>query len=383
MSDNAVYITNIAAFLPNAPVENDGMEKLLGQVGSRPSRARRTILRSNGIKQRHYAIDPQTLKHNFTNAQITANAITKLQDNNFDLNNLDCLACGTSLPDQLMPSHAAMVHGELNIPCCEVVATSGICLSGISSLKYAYMALLSGSHQNAIATGSDLPSAIMTASNFSGESEFSDNEYHKHPELAFDKDFLRWMLSDGAGAVLLERAPRKGQISLRIDWIDIFSYAGEMETCMYAGAVKEEDGTLKGWTSFSQHEQQQLSVMSIKQDVKLLNDNIIHYSIERPLRKLIERHQLHTDDIDFFLPHFSSDFFRDRVHDGMKLAGIDIPQQRWFTNLCSKGNTGAASIFIMLDELYHSDHLKKGQKILCYVPESGRFSSSFMLMTVV
>jgi 3-oxoacyl-[acyl-carrier-protein] synthase-3 len=29
----------------------------------------------------------------------------------------------------------------------------------------------------------------------------------KQPELAFEKDFLRWMLSDGAGAVLLENKP--------------------------------------------------------------------------------------------------------------------------------------------------------------------------------
>jgi hypothetical protein len=53
-----VYITHLSAFLPNAPVSNDDMEAVLGQVGDRPSRARRTVLRSNGIQTRHYAVDP-------------------------------------------------------------------------------------------------------------------------------------------------------------------------------------------------------------------------------------------------------------------------------------------------------------------------------------
>ncbi|MEN8180748.1 MAG: 3-oxoacyl-[acyl-carrier-protein] synthase III C-terminal domain-containing protein, partial [Pseudomonadota bacterium] len=60
-----------------------------------------------------------------------------------------------------------------------------------------------------------------------------------------------------------------------------------------------------------------------------------------------------------------------------------IPKERWFTNLETKGNTGAASIYIMLDELANSGRLKSGDKLLCFVPESGRFSSSFMLLSVV
>ena len=64
-------------------------------------------------------------------------------------------------------------------------------------------------------------------------------------------------------------------------------------------------------------------------------------------------------------------------------AGLPIPQERWFTNLTRKGNTGAASIFIMLDELFNSGSLRSGQRLLCYVPESGRFSSAFMQLTVV
>ena len=48
-----VYINNIETFLPNEPVDNENIEKVLGQVGERPSRAKRLILRSNKIKTRY------------------------------------------------------------------------------------------------------------------------------------------------------------------------------------------------------------------------------------------------------------------------------------------------------------------------------------------
>jgi 3-oxoacyl-[acyl-carrier-protein] synthase III len=37
----------------------------------------------------------------------------------------------------------------------------------------------------------------------------------------------------------------------------------------------------------------------------------------------------------------------------------------------------------MLEELFHSGKLKEGEKLLCYIPESGRFAIAYMLLTVV
>ncbi|MGH1472577.1 MAG: beta-ketoacyl-ACP synthase III [Cellvibrionaceae bacterium] len=382
MSDNAVYITNIGAFLPNDPVDNNDMESLLGQVGVRPSRARRTILRSNGIKQRYYAIDPKTLKHNYSNAQLTAEAIKNVTKNTIQLDDIDCLASGTSIADQLMPNHAVMVQGELGLHPCEVVATSGVCLAGMTAFKYAYLGILSGEYKSAIATGSELSSGVMTADNFAAETEAKLEQLESQPELAFEKDFLRWMLSDGAGAMLLQPEPSPDRLSLRVDWLHIYSYAGEMETCMYAGAVKNEDGSMTGWQNFNTKERNEQSVLSVKQDVKLLNENILHYTVEKPLTDLIARYHLTADQFDYFIPHYSSNFFAKGVQESIQRVGLDIPKEKWFTNLPEKGNTGSASIYIMLEELYNSGKLQSGQRLLCYIPESGRFSSAMMSLTV-
>jgi len=68
---------------------------------------------------------------------------------------------------------------------------------------------------------------------------------------------------------------------------------------------------------------------------------------------------------------------------GLEKIGFVIPYEKWFTNLYSKGNTGSASIYIILDELIRSGKLTSGQKVLCWVPESGRFSAGYMMLTVM
>ncbi len=380
---NLVYITRTSSFLPLEPVDNDAMEAVLGMTGEKPSRTRKITLRSNGIKTRHYAIDPKTGDVRYTNAQLAAEAVRKLADENFQLKDIACLATGTSIADQLMPNHGVMVHGELGGTPCEVVSTAGVCAAGATALKYAWLAVRSGEFPNAVASGSETGSIVLRNTRYAAETEQQANDLESRPELAFEKDFLRWMLSDAAGAVLIQNRPNATGPSLRIDWIDITSYANEMPVCMYAGAEKNADGTLTGWARFSHDEIGRRSIMAIKQDVKLLNANVIEYTVIKPLSKIIEKRNLHAEQIDWFLPHMSSEYFRQPMADGLEKIGLGIPQERWYTNLSTHGNTGSASYFVMLDDLFRSGQLKTGQHILGFIPESGRFSSAFVHLTVV
>lgn len=375
---NDVFLTRTAAFLPLAPVGNDEMESVLGMVGGRPSRARRMVLRNNGIQHRHYAIDRATGKFVMTNAQLAAEAVRALGD----VGPVDCLAAGTSRPDQLMPGHGVMVHGELGWPRLEVANLAGVCVAGAAAFKYAWMAVRAGEARRSVAVASELASAAMHACNFEAEVEHKVNDLAGRPEIAFEKDFLRWMLSDGAGAVLLEDEPR-GELDLKVEWVEMTSAANELPACMYSGAEKNVDGSLTGWQHFTAKEWLDRSVFAVKQDVKLLNEHVVRLTLTEPLRELARKHDLAKRGIDWFLPHYSSNYFAAPVAAGVVAAGLDIPPERWFTNLTEKGNTGSASPYIMLDELVRSGRIKKGHKLLMYIPESGRFSSGFIFMEAV
>ena len=375
-----VYIRHTAAFLPNPPVGNDEMEAVLGMAGDVPSRVRSRILRSNGIHSRHYAIDPHSRTLTHSCAELAALAVQGLSTEGVEPEAVGVLACGTSYPDQTMPGHGAMVHGLLpQAGPCEMVSMAGVCVAGMAALKYAYTAIRSGEHNEAVACAAETASAMMRKEAFASETALKQAADFR-PELAFAKDFLRWMLSDGAGALHLSNTPAPG--CLKIVWLDLVSYAHEQPVCMYAGG-DWVDGQWRGWKTLTAAEGEAVSVMSVKQDVKLLNEHIIHYTVEKALQRSIRRHGLRVEDVDYFLPHYSSHFFRDKVAQGLANIGFAIPEHKWFTNLPSKGNTGSASIYIMLDEFMRTHRLASGEKILCYVPESGRFSSSFMLLEVV
>jgi 3-oxoacyl-[acyl-carrier-protein] synthase-3 len=373
-----VFLTRTASFLPLEPVDNDEMEAVLGMVGGKPSKARRIVLRNNGILHRHYALDRVTGLPVMSNAQMAAEAVRALGD----IGKVDSLATATSRPDQLMPGHGVMVHGELGWPSLEVLSMSGICVAGAAAFKHAWLAVRAGDAQRAVAVASELASVALHARNFDAEVEHKVKELEERPEIAFEKDFLRWMLSDGSGAVLLETKPN-GPLSLKVDWVELFSAAHELPACMYSGAEKNDDTTLTGWQQFTSQECAARSVLAVKQDVKLLNENVIRATLTNPLRELVKKHNLATQKIDWFLPHYSSKYFAEPVAAGVAEAGLNIPRENWFTNLFEKGNTGSASPYIMLDELFHSGRIKKGHKLLMYIPESGRFSSGFIFMEAV
>jgi 3-oxoacyl-[acyl-carrier-protein] synthase-3 len=378
--NTAVYINRIEKFLPGEPVSNDEMEEYLGYVDGKKSRAKSLILRNNKITTRYYARDKQG-NTTYDNATLTASAIKKLFTPEFGAADVELLTSGTTSPDQLLPAHGVMVHGLLPFRPIEAITFSGSCCSGMNALKYAYMSIQTGNTSNAVTTGSEKFSSRMGAENFEEEAQ-KLKELEENPMIGFEKEFLRWMLSDGAAAVLMSNKPNSDGLSLKIDWIEICSFANEVETCMYMAAEKNEDGSLKGWSDYKPKEWLEKSIFTIKQDTRLLDKTIAQLGTKKYV-ELFKKHNVDPKSIDWFLPHISSEYFRSKVDEEMHKYGVELPQEKWFVNLSSVGNIGAASIFIAVEELMKSGKLKKGQKIALTVPESARFSYANAILTVV
>jgi 3-oxoacyl-[acyl-carrier-protein] synthase-3 len=373
-----VFITAVSKFLPNEPVSNEEMEDFLGMINNTPSKAKRIVLRNNGITNRYYALAKGGIPTH-SNAELAANAIQVIFDSGFDRRETELLACGTASPDQIMPSHASMVHGLLDIPEIEIASFSGSCCASMQALKYVYLSILAGNTRNGICTGSEIFSHWMLSKYFEKETE-NESRLRDNPLLAFEKEFLRWMLSDGAGAVLLEDKPGK-RGSLKVEWIDIRSYASEMGTCMYAGADKDGNGELLGWYRFEAEDWLKKSIFSLKQDTRMLGANIVKLG-GRFLKDIVNQRNLDISTIDYFLPHLSSEFFRKSIFDELNLLGIPISMEKWFTNLTRVGNVATVSFILMLEELLRTVDLKPGKKILIQVPESARFTYAYALLTV-
>lgn len=375
---NKVYITSTGSFLPNEPVGNDQMEDYLGMVNDVPSRTKDIFLRKNGIKNRYYALDTsQNTTHKAY--EMAALAIKECLDSSTaDYGAIDLLCAATTQSDMPVPGFASMVHAASGIGRCGIASHQSVCAASMMAIQNAFNQIKAGTAKNAVCCAAELPSRMFKSQRFAGQHAFA----HTGAVLPLETDFLRWMLSDGAGAMLLQEQASSNNLSLEIEWIDLKSYAHAFEACMYTGANKEPDGTIqKTWLDYNTvSEANAAGAVNLKQDMQLV-DNIVKLGIQR-FFELTDEGRFNAATIDWLVCHYSSHHFKSQIVTLLQNGGVEIPPEKWFTNLYTVGNVGSASVFVMLDELMKSGKLKDGQKILCMVPESGRFITGYMLLIV-
>ena len=371
-----VYITATGSYLPNEPVANEEIESFLGLINETPSRTKNIFLRKNGIKSRYYALDKQ---QNTTHKayEMAALAVKNcIASSSLSSSEVEMLSAATTQSDLPVPGFASMVHAESGIGRCGLASHQSVCAASLMAIQNAYLQVKSGTVNNAVCCAAELPSRMFKAKRFEGQQAFANGE----TALPLETDFLRWMLSDGAGAMLLQNVPGQN-LSLAIEWVDLKSYAHAYELCMYTGTQKEEGNVGKTWLDYDNiSDANKAGALNLKQDMSQV-DNIVKLGIQR-FFELVDENQFNPDEIDWLVCHYSSHHFRPQIVDLLKKGGVEIPADKWFTNLYTTGNIGSASIFVMLDDLVKSGKLQVGQKVLCMVPESGRFITGYMLLTV-
>ncbi|WP_028354472.1 StlD/DarB family beta-ketosynthase [Bordetella petrii] len=365
-----VYLESAGYFMPGEPVANEDMDRYIAPLNRLSGRIKQRILAENGIKQRYYAIDADG-NTRWTNAAQAAGAIRDcLRRQDRGLADVSLLACGSSGGDALMPGFANMIQGELAAPPMETLSVHGICAAGVSAVQAAAQGIELGAHRHALAVASEMPSRLFKRSRFAARGYDAD----------FDAHFLRWMLSDGAGALLLGQrgAPVPGAstgVRLRLKWIHQRSFSGDYPVCMQLGLPA---GGGRGHLDYpSWGEAEAAGALALRQDIRLL-PHLFDIGVHE-YAGLVRDGWVDPGRVDHFLCHYSSEKFIPVVEDLMDKAGLAIARERWFSNLAWRGNTGAASILIMLAEFLETRALEPGQQVFCYIPESGRFMTAYML----
>lgn len=363
------WIQGTGRCLPGPAVDNDGMDAYIAPLSRLSGRIKRRILDENGILSRHYAVDPDGATRTSCAGMAVEAIQAALADAGRGLDEVGLLACGTAGGDALMPGFASMVLGELAGPPMQTFSSHGICASGVGAWEAAAAAVELGSHAHALVAAAEMPSRLFKRSRYAARGYDAD----------FDAHFLRWMLSDGAGALLLTSAPAaRDGLRLRLRWIHQRSFSGDYPVCMQLGLTPDRARSHLDYASW--HEAEADGALFLRQDIRLL-PHLFDVGIHE-YAQLAKDGWLDPAGIDHFLCHYSSEKFAPVVDELMHKAGLAIPRERWYSNLRARGNTGSASIFVMLDEFLRTHALRAGQRILCFVPESGRFTVAFALIEV-
>ncbi|KPF83055.1 3-oxoacyl-ACP synthase [Brevundimonas sp. AAP58] len=372
-----VFITGTGAFLPGDPVGVEAMEDHIGRIGRRSSAVGRRALRWNGVETRHYALDRDG-RPLHSNASMTADALrAALDDAGLAAADLDFLATATTQGDYLVPGHAAAVHGELACGPMEIASHQSVCASALTALKHAWLSVRAGEAEVAATAAGEFSSRWFRPQFYEGTTLVD-----ARGRARVEADFLRFTLSDGAGAVVLEPKPRPEGLSLKIEWIDLTSLAGRFDPCMWAGSTFADRSDMRSaWSHAGPVAAHAAGAVALVQDFELLKI-VIRAWIGVWLEK-VDTGRIVPDQIDHLLCHYSARSLREEIVGLLESTAAMIPEEKWFSNLSSVGNIGAASIWVMLDAFLKSGRAKRGERVLLIVPESGRAMVGFAMGEVV
>ena len=357
------YITRAASYLPGPAVENDDMQLHLGSLDGE-AEVRDTVLSMNGIVRRHYAQDEQQQRTHDV-YDLGAHAAQTCLTEDAEAVAITYLAVGTTYSPLAAPGFASILHHRLRERNCmnypvEVSSHAGICSSAATAMVAAIRAVTTAQHSSALCVGAEHASEVLKASVIR---LVDDRDQHTNLRKSrwFMSVFLRFMLSDGTGAFLLQNRPNPNKLSLRVNWTHSLSFAHETPMCM----------KLDNRTAL------------LSQDVSVLSRHLFP-SATKFLTSALESNGDTLDSYTVILPHMSSFFFRRKLERVIANHSRD-PQHPvpYWTDLATAGNTGAASIFIMLDHYLQQYEICDGERILLFVPESGQFNFVMISLTAV
>ena len=387
-----IYLLAAGHHLPGGPINNGDIETYVAPLDQNSRRIKQRVLGENGIQTRYYGLDREgktTLSHTDLACQSIQACLQQAQVN---LQEIDVLTAATSGGDVSIPGVANMIQGALHAPPMEVHSHQGVCASSVLALKDAAQSLSQNPEQRmALVVAAEMPSRIFKRSRFASQTQ-----------VDFESHFLRWMLSDGAGAVLLAKGAQvlthvaqtalaQRGLALKLNWIHAKSFSGDYPVCMQLGQgshrAKEQDVTSEysaqaSYLDFpSVAEAEAAGHFALRQNLRLL-PNLFEVAVHE-YAGLVQGGWVTPAEVAVFLCHYSSEALGKTCENMMEQAGLGIARDKWFSNLKTCGNTGAASIFIMLSEWLATQTPKAGQKIFAFVPESGRFTVSYFLLEVV
>ncbi len=358
---NDCYITSTGSYLPGEPVDNESMPQYLGKILGE-GRVRQKILKANGIRTRHYALDK---KQNATHSiyELAAAAVKACLTEDQQARQIDYLSAGCTYAPLLAPGLASLVHDQLRkeqliTHPLEINSNAGICSSGAQAFVNAARAVKAGDATAALCVGVEQSSAGLKAKAFHPTYDLPMMFRNIKKSKWFMAVFLRFMLSDGAGAFLLEQEPRAQGRSLKVNWSYSRSFANEAPLCM----------------------QLQSDPIVLRQDISILAKYMAPLS-QKAIEGALCAHGETLDSYTMVLPHMSSYYFEPVVQKIITKLAQSKAVPYW-TNLRTAGNTGAASIFIVLDEYLKTQPVAVGDRILLFVPESGQFNYVLISLTV-
>lgn len=276
------------------------------------------IVQRTGIRERRIKAPDQATSDLAVNAARQALERAKLT-----AKDIEFIVVGTTTPDHFLPSTANLVQLHLGCDRIGSVDVIAACAGSVYSLIIASQFIQTGKYKRVLAIGAETLSTIV---------DYTDRG-------------TCILLADAAGAVVLEASDDGSGI---IDG-DLYS-EGKYYDLLWMPAGGSRKPATRETVDQRLHYAKMKGNEVFKVAVRMFAESTA---------KLLARHGFKASDVDLFIPHQANL----RIIEAAAKR-VELPMERVFVNVDRYGNTGAASVYVALEEAVSAGRLRSGDLVL-------------------
>ena len=304
-------IVSLGAYAPKRLLTNQDLERMVETSDE-------WIFQRTGIRERHIAEEGEA-----TSDLAVRAAQQALERAGVEPEEVEFIVVGTTTGDMAFPTTANMVQHRLGCRQAGSADVYAACTGSIYSLSIASQYIQTGKYRTVLAIGAETLSKIT---------DFTDRG-------------TCILLADAAGAAVLR--PATGAFGI-LD-TDLYS-DGKYWELLYQPGGGSRNPTTHETVDKRMHYAKMKGNEVFKVAVRMFVD-----SAER----ILQRNGCKADDVDLFIPHQANLRI---IEAAAKRVGL--PMERVFVNIDRYGNTGAASVYVALEEAWSLGRIKPGDLIL-------------------
>lgn len=304
-------ITGVGAYAPKRVLTNADLEKMVETSDE-------WIVQRTGIRQRHIADETEA-----TSDLAIKAAQQALERANLVPEDIEFIVVGTTTPDMIFPSVGNIVQHRLGCRRAGSVDMMAACAGSIYGLVTGSQFVQTGKYKRVLCIGAETLSKIT---------DFTDRG-------------TCIILADAAGAAVLEATDEDRGI---ID-VDLYS-DGQYWELLYQPAGGSRNPATAETVANRMHYAKMKGNEVFKVAVRMFAECA---------EKILTRNGFTADDVSLFIPHQANLRI---IEAASKRA--NLPMDRVFVNVDRYGNTGAASIYVALEEALAAGRIKRGDLVL-------------------
>jgi 3-oxoacyl-[acyl-carrier-protein] synthase-3 len=304
-------ITGIGAYAPKRVLTNADLEKIVETSDE-------WIVQRSGIRERRIADETEA-----TSDLALKAAQQALDRANLVPEDIEFIAVGTTTPDMIFPTVGNILQHRLGCKRAGSVDMLAACAGSVYSLSIGSQFIQTGKYRRVLCVGAETLSKIT---------DFTDRS-------------TCVLLADAAGAAVLEASPDESGI---LDF-DLYS-DGQYWDLLYMPAGGSRHPATHETVDKRMHFAKMKGSEVFKVAVRMFADCT---------ERILSRNGFTAGDVSLFIPHQANL----RIIEAA-VKRVSLPMDRVFVNVDRYGNTGAASVYVALEEALSAGRIRKGDLVL-------------------